>query len=80
MRTKLLKRLRRDADNLYFVFPTCKTHNNQMKIVWQVLRLIGMDEIVYFESDDEFEANMMYESLKREYINRNLRNKHFRKL
>lgn len=83
MKTKLLKRLRRDADNLYFCFTTCKTYNNQMKIVWQVLRLIGTGKIVYFESDDEFEVNAMYESFKREYIlyqSKYLRNKHFRKL
>lgn len=83
MKTKLLKRLRKKADNLYIIFPTCKTHNNQMKIIWQVSRLLGMDEIVYFESDDEFEANMIYEAFKREYIlyqAKYLRNKKLRKL
>lgn len=42
-----------------------------------------MDEIVYFESDDEFEANMIYEAFKREYIlyqAKYLRNKKLRKL
>lgn len=83
MKTRLLKKLRRKADNLYIIFPTCKKHDNQMKMVWQVSRLLGMDKIVYFESDDEFEANMIYEAFKREYILyqvKYLRNKQLRKL
>lgn len=66
-----------------FCFTTCKTHNNQMKIVWQVLRLIGTGKMVYFESDDEFEVNKIYESIKKEYILyqlKYLRNKQLRKL
>lgn len=83
MKTKLLKKLRKKADNLYLIFPTNKIHNNQMKMVWQVLRLLGMDKIVYFESDNEFEANMIYEAFKREHILyqvKYLRNKKLRKL
>lgn len=83
MKIKLLKKLREKANNLYLIFPTCKTNNNQIKIVWQVSRLIGMDKIVYFESDDEFEANMIYKALKREHILyevKYLKNKQIRKL
>lgn len=83
MKTRLLKRLRREADNLYSFFPTCKTYNNQMKMVWQVCRLLGMKKICYFESEDDAEAKEMYDFLKREnilYQVKYLRNKQLRKL
>lgn len=54
-----------------------------MKMVWQVSRLLGMDKIVYFESDNKFEANMIYEAFKREHILykvKYLRNKQLKKL
>ena len=68
MKTRLLKRLRREADNLYSFFPACKTYNNQMKMVWQVKRLFGMKEIVYVESEDELFALELYKDLKRDHI------------
>lgn len=83
MKTKLLKRLRREADNFYSIFPTCKTYNNQMKIVWQVKRLFGMEEIVYVESEDKLFALKLYKELKREHILYEvmyLKNKQLRKL
>lgn len=83
MKTRLLKRLRRKADNLYFIFPTCKIYNNQMKMVWQVKRLVGMKEIVYVESEDELFALELYKELKREHILYEvmyLKNKQLRKL
>lgn len=83
MKTRLLKRLRREADNLYSIFPSCKTHNNQMKIVYQVKRLFGMEEIVYVESEDELFALELYNELKREHILYEvmyLKNKQLRKL
>lgn len=83
MKTRLLKRLRREADNLYSIFPTCKIHNNQMKMVWQVKRLFGMKEIVYVESEDELFALELYKELKRDHIFYELmylKNKQLRKL
>lgn len=68
MKTRLLKRLRRKADNLYSFFPTYKIYNNQIKKVWQVKRLFGMEEIVYVESEDELFALELYKELKREHI------------
>lgn len=83
MKTRLLKRLRREADNLYSIFPTYKTYNNQMKIVWQVKRLVGEKEMVYVESEDELFALELYKQLKREHILYEvmyLKNKQLRKL
>lgn len=83
MKTRLLKRLRRKADNLYLIFPTCKTHNNQMKMIWQVKMLFGEKEIVCVESEDKLFALELYKELKRDYILYELmclKNKQLRKL
>lgn len=83
MKTRLLKRLRREVDNLYSIFPTCRIYNNQIKKVWQVKGLVGMKEIVYVESEDELFALELYNELKRERILYEvlyLKNKQLRKL
>lgn len=83
MKTKLLKRLRREADNLYSFFPTYKIYNNQMKKVWQIKRWVGEKGIVYAESEVELFALELYKELKREHILYEvmyLKNKQLRKL
>lgn len=83
MKTRLLKRLRREVDNLYSIFPTYRIYNNQMKMVWQVCRLLGMEKIVYVESEDELFALELYKELKRDHILYEvmcLKNKQLRKL
>jgi hypothetical protein len=68
MKTRLLKRLRREADNLYFIFPAPMMCDDMMSIYWNVGVSLGDIRIVYLILDSEEEAKAVYESLKREYV------------